>query len=237
MIRRTLRKVCFFRTLTPGEIDQLLSISRLARYQGGDPVFMKEDIGDNFFIVKSGRIKIYTTVGGGKKKTFAFLKKGDFFGEMSLLGGKVRSASAQAVEESELIVISKKNFRALILQAPDFTLKLLYTLADRLNKCDKEIESMLFHNILGRLADAVLEMAKDKRARPVKIQVGQRDLAEYLGTTRVPVCRAISSLRRSGVIDYKRGELTVLNMDRLRSISGNSAPYPGRAPAHVHGKF
>lgn len=223
MVTMMLRKVCFFKALTPGEINQILSIARLTRYKSGEIVFMKEDIGNNFFIVKSGRIKIFTSIGSEKKKTFAFLKKGDFFGEMSLLGGKVRSASAQAVEDSELIVISKKNFKELIRQSPDFTLKLLYTMADRLNKCDKEIESMLFHNILGRLADAIIDLAKDKHAKTIKMAIDQNELAQYMGTTRVPVCRAINTLKRSGVIDYRRGELTVLSMDKLRSISGNAA--------------
>jgi len=237
MIKRTLRKVCFFKTLTPGEIDQILSIAKLQYYRAGSIVFMKEDIGNQFFIVKSGRIKIFTRIGSGKKKTFAYLKKGDFFGEMSLLGVKVRSASAQAAEDSELIVISKKNFKALILQSPDFTIKLLYTLADRLNKCDKEVESMLYHNILGRLADSILDLVKDKHTKPVKTRIDQTELAEYMGTTRVPVCRAVSTLKRSGVIDYKRGELTVLNMDKLRSISGNAAAYAPHIPVHIHGKF
>ncbi|MEI7481043.1 MAG: Crp/Fnr family transcriptional regulator [Elusimicrobiota bacterium] len=222
MVTKMLRKVCFFKALTPREINQILSIAKLKRYKSGDLVFMKEDIGNTFFIVKSGRIKIYTSIGSEKKKTFAFLKKGDFFGEMSLLGGKVRSASARAVEESELIVISKKNFKELIRQSPDFTLKLLYTLANRLNKSDKEIESMLFHNILGRLAEAIIDLTKDNHAKIIKMAIDQNELAEYMGTTRVPVCRAINTLKRSGVIEYRRGELTVLSMNKLRSIAGNA---------------
>ncbi|MFA6433586.1 MAG: Crp/Fnr family transcriptional regulator [Elusimicrobiales bacterium] len=223
MVACTLRKVCFFKALTPVEIAQILAIARLKRYKKGELVFMKEDIGSNFFIVKTGRIKIFTAIGPEKKKTFAYLKKGDFFGEMSLLGGVTRSASALAEEDSELIVISKKNFKELIRRSPDFTLKLLYTLTNRLNKCDKEIESMLFHNILGRLADAILDLAKDKHAKPIKMAIDQNELAEYVGTTRVPVCRAINTLKRSGVIAYHRGELTVLSMDKLRAISGNNS--------------
>jgi len=223
MITKMLRKVCFFKVLRPKEIGQILAIAKLKRYQNGALVFLKEDIGNNFFIVRSGLIKIFAAIGPEKKKTFAYLKKGDFFGEMSLLGGKVRSASAQAVENSELLVISKKNFKQLILQNPDFTLKLLYTLVDRLNKCDKEIESMLFHNILGRLADAILDLCKDKHSKPVKMAIDQNELAEYMGTTRVPVCRAVNTLKRSGVIQYKRRELTVLDMAKLRSIAGNAS--------------
>ncbi len=222
MVAGVLRKVPFFRGLTQSEINQVLAIAGLKRYAPGHIIFAKQDLGNNFFIVKSGRIKIFTTVGSEKKKTFAYLKKGDFFGEMSLLGGKVRSASAQAVEESELFVISKKNFKNLILENADFTLKLMHTLVERLNKCDKEIESMLFHNILGRLAEAILELSKDKHSKPVKMAMGQSELAQYLGTTRVPVCRAINTLKRSGVIDYRRGELIILDQARLRSIAGNA---------------
>ncbi len=229
MLSKMLRQVCFFKVLRPKEIDRILSIAKIKRYKSGDIVFLKEDIGNNFFILKSGRIKIFASIGTEKKKTFAYLTKGDFFGEMSLLGGKVRSASAQAMENSELLVISKNNFKALILQSPDFTLKLLHTLVNRLNKCDKEIESMIFHNILGRLADAILDLAGNKYpagghrlSGSVKLAMSQTELAEYMGTTRVPVCRAVSTLKRSGVISYKRGELTVVDMKKLRSIAGNA---------------
>ena len=227
MLTKILREVCFLKTLAPKEINKLLTIARLLRYKNGDLVFKKEDIGNNFFIVKSGRIKIFSAIGPQKKKTFAYLQKGDFFGEMSLLGGKVRSASAQAMEESELLVISRKKFRELILQNPDFTLKLLHNLVERLTKCDNELESMMFHNILGRLADSIIALIGTKRPKNVPgnvtVAIDQNELAEYMGTTRVPVCRAINTLKRSGIIEYKRGNLTVLNMGKLRSISGNAA--------------
>ncbi len=217
-----LKQVPFFSGLNKTELNKILAIAGIKKYASDQMVFAKEDLGNNFFVVKSGRIKIFTTVGADKKKTFAFLKKGDFFGEMSLLGCRTRSASAQAVEDSELFVISKKNFKRLILENPEFTLKVLHTLAERLSKCNKDIESMLFHNILGRLADAILELSKDKHTSPVKMAIDQNELAQYLGTTRVPVCRAINTLKRSGVIDYHRGELIILNAARLRSISGKT---------------
>jgi CRP/FNR family transcriptional regulator/CRP/FNR family cyclic AMP-dependent transcriptional regulator len=222
MTASALKKVPFFRGLPPREIARIFSISSVKRYAAGEMVFAKQDLGNTFFIVKSGRIKIFTSVGADKKKTFAFLKKGDFFGEMSLLGGKVRSASALAADDSELFVISKANFKRLLQENADFTLQLLHTLAERLNKCNKEIESMLFHNILGRLAEAILELSADKHTKPVKMAIDQNELAQYLGTTRVPVCRAINTLKRSGVIDYRRGELVILDQARLRSIAGNT---------------
>lgn len=222
MVANIFKQVTFLSGLNSSELNKVLGIAGLKKYAPGQMVFAKEDLGNHFFIVKSGRIKIFTTVGASKKKTFAFLKKGDSFGEMSLLGGKVRSASAQAVENSELFVISKKNFKRLILENPEFSLKILYTLADRLHKANKDVESMLFHNILGRLAEAILELSKDKHTKPLKMAIDQNELAQYLGTTRVPVCRAINTLKRSGIIDYRRGELIILNQERLQSMAGNA---------------
>lgn len=221
MVSSVLKQISFFKDLSNSDLKKLFSIAGLKKYAAGQMVFAKADLGNNFFIVKTGRIKIFTTVGGGKKKTFAYLKKGDFFGEMSLLGGRTRSASAQAAEDSELLVISKKNFKRLIIENPDFSLNLLQTLVERLHKANKDMESMLFHNILGRLAEAILELSKDKHTKPVKMAIDQNELAQYLGTTRVPVCRAINTLKRAGIIDYHRGELVILNQARLQSMAGS----------------
>ncbi len=221
MVSSVLKQISFFKALSNSDLKKLFSIAGLKKYAAGQMVFAKADLGNNFFIVKTGRIKIFTTVGGGKKKTFAYLKKGDFFGEMSLLGGRTRSASAQAVEDSEVLVISKKNFKRLIIENPDFSLNLLQTLVERLHKANKDMESMLFHNILGRLAEAILDLSKDKHTKPVKMAIDQNELAQYLGTTRVPVCRAINTLKRGGVIDYRRGELVILNQARLQSMAGS----------------
>ncbi len=221
MVSSVLKQISFFKDLSNSDLKKLFSIAGLKKYAAGQMVFAKADLGNNFFIVKTGRIKIFTTVGGGKKKTFAYLKKGDFFGEMSLLGGRTRSASAQAAEDSEVLVISKKNFKRLIIENPDFSLNLLQTLVERLHKANKDMESMLFHNILGRLAEAILELSKDKHTKPVKMAIDQNELAQYLGTTRVPVCRAINTLKRAGIIDYRRGELVILNQARLQSMAGS----------------
>ncbi|MBI4655779.1 MAG: Crp/Fnr family transcriptional regulator [Elusimicrobia bacterium] len=221
MVYKALKKVSFLKGLVQKDIGQILSIAKHKKFKAGEIIFHKSEIGNHFFIVKSGKIKIFTFLGPEKKKTFAFLSRGDMFGEMSLLGGKTRSASAQAIENTELLVISKKNFRDLIMSNPDFTFKLLNTVVERLNKANKEIESMLFHNILGRLADSIIELSKNNHSTPVCLKIDQNELAECVGTTRVPVCRAINILKRSKTIEYKRGELKIMDMQRLKSIAGS----------------
>ncbi|MCG2724854.1 MAG: Crp/Fnr family transcriptional regulator [Elusimicrobia bacterium] len=214
-----LRKVSLFKKLNSKDFKKIFSIAQVKSFNKGDIVFHKNEIGNNFFIVRSGKIKIFTSIGPNKKKTFAFLEKGDFFGEMSLLGSTTRSASAQAVSDSELLVISRFNFKKLLAKNTDFTLKLLQTLVKRLNNSDREIENMLYHNILGRLAGKIIELAPKTNKPPIVLNIDQNELAECIGTTRVPICHAIKSLKKCGAIDYKRTGIIILNLKQLESIA------------------
>ncbi len=216
---KNLKKVTFFKKLNTQGLKKIFSIAKIQKFDKGEIIFHKSEIGKNFFIVESGKIKIFTSIGPNKKKTFAFLEKGDFFGEMSLLGSKTRSASAQAVTDSELFVISRFNFKKLLAKNPDFTLNLLQTLVTRLNNSDREIETMLFKNILGRLAGKIIELAPNTNKTPLIVNMDQNELADCIGTTRVPICRAISSLKKCKAIDYKRAKITILNLKQLKSIA------------------
>ena len=89
-------------------------------------------------------------------------------------------------------------------------------LADAMKRSDK----FFIRSCYSRSEDKRAASGK-RSAGAVKMIMGQTELAEYMGTTRVPVCRAVNTLKRSGVISYKRGELTVLDMNKLRSIAGN----------------
>lgn len=213
-----LRKI-FFKHLDQKIRKKIISMARPKKYGRDETVFQKDEVGNKLFILQKGRIKIFSPLAYNKRKTFVFLEPGDIFGELALLGGKKRNASAVAAELSEVLVISKQNFRRFLLKNPVFSLRLLQVLAERLHRADKEIETMLFYNIVGRLAAKILELSAGKNKEPVEIKIDQKEMAEYLGTTRVPMCRAITSLKKSGIINYKKKTITILDMEKLRSMA------------------
>ncbi len=218
MFGKILKKVDLLKKFSESDIKKIEKIGSIKKYAKNSLIFNKNEMGSHFFVVKSGKIKIFSSI-GNKIKTIAFIGKNNFFGEMSLLGCGTRSASAKAIEDSELYVISKKNFEKYLLKNPNLTIKILYSLADRLARADKEIEAMLFHNILGRLAAAILEI-KENNSNQKEIRINQTEIASYLGTTRVPVCRAINTLKKSSVIDYYNGVLIIKDEARLASMAG-----------------
>lgn len=200
-----LKKIPFLSALTPAHLREVYRLAREIDVPAGEPVFSKRQDADAMFIVLSGRIKIFIDSAGKKRKTFAYLTEGEFFGEMALLEDRLRTASATAVEPSKLMIIYKKDFQRLLKKDSKLALYLLQTVSARLRHANEEIEGMLFRNILGRVAKVMLELAK--RSGEVwndglilKQRFTQQELADLVGTTREPLTRALSSLRRAGLV-------------------------------------
>ncbi|MBI3566245.1 MAG: Crp/Fnr family transcriptional regulator [Elusimicrobia bacterium] len=203
---RLLKKIPFLSALSPAHLREVYRLAREIDVRAGEPVFGKRQDADAMFIVLSGRVKIYTDSAGRKRKTFAYLTEGEFFGEMALVEDLPRTASAQAVEASRLMLIYKKDFQRLLVRDPKLSLYLLRTLCARLRHANQEIEGMLFRNILGRVAKVVLEQAKrhgeawNGAGLALRQKFTQQELADLVGTTREPLTRALSSLRRAGLV-------------------------------------
>lgn len=199
-----LRKIPFLKRLSDQDLRQIYKISRIREYGPGETIFKKASAADQMFIVLGGRVKIFTRSGGKKRKTFAYLQPGDFFGEMALLEGKTRSASAEAVDFSKLLVIGNGDFQRLLTADPRLMLYLLRTVSARLRMANEEIEGLLFRNILGRVAKTINELSRRGEPHKGGVLLGERytqqELADLVGTTREPLTRAISSLRRAQLV-------------------------------------
>jgi CRP-like cAMP-binding protein len=203
---KLLKRIPFLSALTPAHLREVYRLAQEVSLRAGEPLFSKRQDADALFIVLSGRIKIFADSAGKKRKTFAYLKEGEFFGEMALVEDMPRTASAQAVEGSRLLLIRKSDFQRLLARDSRLALYLLKTLCARLRRANEELEGMLFRNILGRVAKTVLDQAQ-RAGEPwkgaglaLKDRFTQQELADLVGTTREPLTRALSSLRRAGLV-------------------------------------
>lgn len=222
---KLLKRIPFLSALSPAHLREVYRLAREIDVPAGAPVFAKRQDADAMFIVLSGRVKIYTDSAGRKRKTFAYLTEGEFFGEMALVEGLPRTASAQAVEDSRLMLIYKKDFERLLVSDPRLSLYLLKTLCARLRHANEEIEGMLFRNVLGRVAKVVLELAQrsgepwNSGGRALTRKFTQQELADLVGTTREPLTRALSSLRRAGLVATTAdGRYAVPATDKLAGL-------------------
>ena len=224
---KLLKRIPFLSSLTPAHLREVYQLAREVPLAAGQSVFAKREDADAMFIVLSGRIKIFTDSAGKKRKTFAYLKEGEFFGEMALIEDLPRTASAQAVEPTRLLWIRKTDFQRLLARDPRLALYLLKTVCARLRRANEDLEGMLFRNILGRVAKVMLDQAK-RSGEPwnaglaLKERFTQQELADLVGTTREPLTRALSSLRRAGLVGVTGdGRYAVPEPGKLAGLCSN----------------
>src|SRR5882757_6948934 len=110
---RLLERVPLFDGLTPAEVEELAKVAVPRTYEAGQVVFREGDQGDTCFVVKSGAIKI-SREHGGRTIALAELRVGDMFGELSMFGGEVRSATAAALEDTAAIALLAGDVRRLL---------------------------------------------------------------------------------------------------------------------------
>ena len=217
-----LRKVPFLSQLAARDLKEVHKISRVREYGPGEPIFAKSEAADRMFIVLSGRVKIFSPSRGKKRKTFAYLLSGDFFGEMALLEGRTRSASAEAVEYSKLLVITKADFQKLMIGDPKLILYMLRTVSDRLRRADAEIENLLFRNVLGRVAKTLHDLGRRGKKARGGVLLGERytqqELADLVGTTREPLTRALSTLKRAQLVEAASGRYFIKEPEKLAAL-------------------
>lgn len=224
---KLLKKIPFLSALTHAHLREVFRLAREVTVGAGQPVFAKREDADGMFVVLEGRVKIFSNSAGKKRKTFAYLKRGEFFGEMALVEGVARTASAQAVEPSRLLLIRKRDFQSLLKRDPRLCLYLLRKVCERLRQANEEIEGMLFRNVLGRVAKAMMDLGRTSgMARDggfvLKDRFTQQELADVVGTTREPFTRALSSLKRAGLVCVtKDGRYAVPDARKLAGLCCN----------------
>jgi CRP/FNR family transcriptional regulator len=219
--RSFLKQVPLFSRLSARDLVALALITKIRSVRQRETIFLKAEKGDAFYVVVRGRINIFSRSRMGKVKTFAFLEPRDFFGEMVLLGGEDRSAGAVAMVASELLIIRRADFKRLLLQQPEISFGLLRTLWERLSQADREIESLSFNSVLGRLAETLLDMGKrygkkDPQGIRLDLDLTQRDLADRVGTAREVVSRVINRFIRTGCLKINGKCFTLTNPAKLK---------------------
>lgn len=218
-----LKKIALLKGLPQRQLKRVQALTQTRDVRAGAMIFDKDQAADCLFLVVSGRVKIFSLSGGRKRKIFAYLGPGTCFGEMALLVDRGRSVSAQAVEDCRLLTLHKKDFQRLLRSDARLCHALLRVLAERLYRADEEIESLLFRNILGRVAKTLEELSRGHgRSGAGGTVIAQRlthqDLADMVGTTREPLSRALALLKRGGIVDGRRGELVIRDPAKLQDL-------------------
>ncbi|WP_420887441.1 Crp/Fnr family transcriptional regulator [Caldanaerobacter subterraneus] len=218
-----LRKIPYFSELEDKQLEKLHNIATLKPVKKGCIIFTEGQKGEAIYFVKTGKIKISKISSVGKEYTIKIMEEGDVFGESTLFIGGEYPATAEAIEDSEILELKNKDIEDLILKDTQIALSIIKILAKRLKYIAVVIENLALRDSVGRTASILLTFARErgistKEGILVEIDLKRQELANLAGTSRENITRILSQMDRDGIIKLGKDKILIKDLEELRKM-------------------
>jgi CRP/FNR family cyclic AMP-dependent transcriptional regulator len=220
-VSEVLREASLFAALSAPELDALAKRTSIRSLDPGEILFSEGQPCSGFYVVSSGRIRIFKTSPGGREQVLAIEGPGSSVAELPVFDGGPYPASVAAIEHSQLIFISREQFRAFCLEHPEVALKVLEVVGGRLRRLVGIIEELSFTTVRHRLISWLLRRSRTD-GPTFTLGASQQALAAEIGTVRELVSRNLARLQAQGFIAINGRELTILDEPGLESELASS---------------
>lgn len=216
-----LRQAPLFSGLDDEVAAALESSMSSATLRRGEILFSEGDDGDQLYVVTEGKIKLGRTSPDGRENLLAILGPGQMFGELSFFDPGPRSATATAVTDVELKSLGHDALSPVLNAHPDVAHALLNQLAGRLRRTNEVVGDLVFSDVPGRVAKALLDLASrfGRRADDgihVNHDLTQEELAQLVGASRETVNKALADFASRGWLRLEPRSVVILDLERLQ---------------------
>jgi CRP/FNR family cyclic AMP-dependent transcriptional regulator len=198
---------------------------RTRRFRKGEVLFHEGDPGDSLFIIASGAVKVVVPSDQGDEAILATVRRGEFLGELALLDGAPRSASAIALEATETLTLPRDRFSALVAAEPAIRDALLSSLAGELRRLTAHVAELHFLDLTGRLAARLARLAQEHGTRDatgsirLDAPLTQSDLAAMIGATRQSVNKLLGAFVDEGLLRMDRETIVIPDLEAMIDAS------------------
>ena len=220
-VNEVLRKAPLFEALDEEDTAGLRASVGEVRLGRGQTLFSEGDEGDRLYVILSGKVKLTRTAVDGRENLLGVLGPSEMFGELSLFDPRPRTASAVAVTDSVLAGLGHDDLRPFLSSRPHVSLQLLKSLAARLRRTNDVMADLVFTDVPGRVAKALLELA-DKFGKEgedglhVHHDLTQEELAQLVGASRETVNKALAEFALRGWLRIEAKAVVLLDVERMR---------------------
>jgi CRP/FNR family transcriptional regulator, cyclic AMP receptor protein len=216
-----LRKTQLFANLTEREMRALCAHVNKRHFGRGEMLFNEGDACSGLFLVASGKIRIFKLSPAGREQVLAVERPGSSFAELPVFDGGDYPASASALEDAEVLFISRKDFQNFCREHPEVALKVIAVVGSRLRRLIGIIEDLSFTTVRHRLIALLLRLAQasgtaSKEGVRVELTKTHQDLAAELGTVRELVSRNLSRLQAEGFLEVDGRRIIVKDLAGLK---------------------
>jgi CRP/FNR family cyclic AMP-dependent transcriptional regulator len=190
-------------------------------YKKGQLIFYQGDPGDALFVVVEGLVKVFVPSEEGDEMVLITLSPPEVFGEVALIDGGPRSASAEALEPTTVLMLTREVLLEVLAEHPSLTDRLLRTLGTSLRRLTEQAADLVFLDLHGRMAKLLVGMAEDRGKKEgaevvLDLHMTQTDLAGMVGGSRQSVNQILRSFERRGYLELRGRQIRLKQPELLR---------------------
>jgi len=204
-----LATVPLFSGLDRQELQRFAELTREKSYPRGSVILFEDDPGDSLFVVRHGRVKVVLIGEDGREVILGVLGVGEHFGELALIDDRPRSAHVIAMEDSDLLVLRREDFRSRVESSPSVAWSLLTELSRRLRRADDKIGGLVLLDVPGRISRLLLDLADESGSALIEKSLTHQTIAQMIGASRETVSRAMKEFQDSRWISVERRRITL----------------------------
>ncbi len=218
-LRDLLRGIPLFSALTGPDLSALLAQAATVRVSAGEDIFSPDEAAESFYVILTGRVKIYQISSRGDEQIFHLYGRGQTFGEAAMWAGDRYPAFASALQETRLLRVDRELLFETIRRRPETAVAMMAGLSLKLREFNHLIEQLALKEVPGRLAQVLLELAEEAGGNQVELGHSKRELAAQIGTIAETLSRALRRLQQDGLIRVDGARITILDRDRLEDLA------------------
>ena len=201
--------------LDRAELGRFAELTREKAYPRGSVILFEDDPGDSLFIVRRGRVKVVLVGEDGLEVILGVLGVGEHFGELALIDDRPRSAHVIAMEDADLLVLRRDDFRKRVESSPSVAWSLLTELSRRLRRADDKIGGLVLLDVPGRISRLLLDLADESGGPTIERPLTHQTIAQMIGASRETVSRAMKDFQDTGWITVDRRRITLADRKAL----------------------
>ncbi|MBW1974923.1 MAG: Crp/Fnr family transcriptional regulator [Deltaproteobacteria bacterium] len=216
-----LAKIPLFSGLDERERNQLAQIAVIKKVKRDTWLFREGSPADGVYVVIKGMVKIYKNSWEGKEQVLHFFGPFELFGEVPMFQGIDYPASAEVIEDSEILYIPRAQFLAFLKENSEVSIKMLALLSERLRHFTRLIEDLSLKEVPARLAAYILYRLETSKGNPkeVELDIPKHLLAALLGTTPETLSRVFTRMKTAGYISVEGRKIKILDEKSIRKLA------------------
>lgn len=221
------KKIPIFGTLNAYDMEEVKPYLIPAKFRKKEVIFSEGDPSDWLYVVIKGKVKITKLSQNGREIILEIISPMDFFGGVAVMRGFPYPANAVAMDDAELLKISRSNLMRILDRFPNLMYCMAMNIGDRIKGSHEALKNIAVEKVESRIASMLIKLADKAGSEPlgdgsvtIDMKLTKQDIAEMVGTTVETSIRTMSKFKKLGIVSEKGGKITIKDINKLKALCG-----------------